>query len=114
MKKLSALKTSILVVIMLSVFGSVSVFAQTLSEAKAQGLVGEKLSGYLGAPKKPSAKTQALIDNINQKRKAHYQKIAKKVGESLTVVETQAGKKAIDKTSAGNYIEKSPGQWAKK
>ena len=89
-------------------------FALNLSQAKGSGQLGETPSGYLEVVTPPgSAEVQALMREINAKRRAKYQKIAKKNGTSLAAVEQLAGKKAMDKTSAGQYI-KVPGKgWVK-
>ena len=87
-------------------------FALELQDAKAQGLVGETPSGYLEAVKSTPEADQ-LVKEINAKRKIHYQEIAKKNNTPLSTVEKMAGKKALEKTPAGQYI-KAGGQWKKK
>ncbi|MGB5686132.1 MAG: YdbL family protein [Candidatus Electrothrix sp.] len=88
------------------------VFALELQDAKTQGLVGETPSGYLEAVKATPEAGQ-LIKEINAKRKTHYQKIAKKNKTPLSTVEEMAGKKAMEKTPAGQYV-KVGGKWEKK
>lgn len=101
----------------LGLFGSlfsISAVALDLQTAKAQGLVGETNKGYLGAPKSPTAEVRSLIDDINRKRKAQYQKVAQKVGKPLSVIEQLAGEKAIAKTRQGFYVQNAQGSWVKK
>ncbi|MFY8273073.1 YdbL family protein [Pseudoalteromonas sp. SSDWG2] len=86
--------------------------ALSLDEAKAQGIVGETTSGYLELVQ-GNKDAEALIADINQKRKAKYEALAKKSGITLSQVETLAGAKAIEKTQAGHMI-KVDGQWRKK
>jgi uncharacterized protein YdbL (DUF1318 family) len=86
--------------------------ALDLGEAKSKGLVGETNTGYLGAVK-PSSEVDALVADINAKRKAHYQKIAAENGISLQAVEARAGLKAIEKTPAGEFVNTGAG-WQKK
>ena len=88
-------------------------FALDLKTAKSQGLVGEISTGYLGVVKSSPA-VEALVKDINSKRKAEYQRIAKKNGTALTAVEKLAGQKAINKTAPGNYIKLPSGSWQKK
>ncbi len=85
--------------------------ALDLSTAKAQGLVGETATGYL-APVKTSPEVQQLVETINGKRRAHYQKISKGNNTSLDAVEKLAGEKAMEKTPAGQYIQEA-GAWKK-
>ena len=96
----------------LSLLMTLPAFALDLGEAKSAGLVGETTSGYLAAVK-PSGEVDKLVASINGKRKAHYQQIANKNGISLQAVEVRAGKKAMEKTPAGEYIN-TGGGWKKK
>ena len=94
---------------------STPAFAISLADAKAQGAVGEKQSGYTGAVQGAgSPDVQAIVNDVNQKRKDKYFEIAKKNGTELAAVEALAGKKAVEATSAGQYVESAPGQWSKK
>ncbi len=88
-------------------------FSLDLQTAKAQGLVGETVTGYLAVVKDGNAATDQLASSINAKRKQQYQKIAKKNKTSLQAVEQLAGKKAIAKTPPGQFI-KMNGGWKKK
>ena len=90
-----------------------SSFALSLDEAKANGLVGEKPNGYLGAVNPSNADAQALIKDVNQKRRQAYEDIAKRNGTNVQAVETLAGEKAIQNTKPGNFVE-GPGGWIRK
>jgi uncharacterized protein YdbL (DUF1318 family) len=92
---------------------AVPAYALDLGQAKAQGLVGETPNGYLAAVKPASPAVQQLINSINAQRKARYQEIAKKTGSPLNFVEQQTGKKVIDQTPAGQYVQVG-GKWVKK
>jgi uncharacterized protein YdbL (DUF1318 family) len=87
--------------------------ALELQDAKAQLLVGEKADGYLGVVKS-SPEVNALVSRINKARRQYYEDIAKRNGTSVDVVEKLAGKKAIDKTPAGQYVQLPPGSWVQK
>jgi len=90
-------------------------YGLSLQEAKQQGLVGETARGYLEAVQASASKdVKGLISDVNSKRKAKYQQIAKKNGTALQAVETLAGKKAIDKTQAGGYVKRNSSKWEKK
>jgi len=87
----------------------------TLEEAKTQGLVGEQPNGYLSVVSPPaSVEVQALVNDINQKRRQTYEDIARRNGTDLQAVELLAGKTAIDNTKPGNFIQLPSGQWVKK
>ncbi|GIZ11238.1 YdbL family protein [Pseudomonas sp. NCCP-436] len=83
-----------------------------LSEAKASGQLGEQPNGYLGVIT-PGGQADEIAQLINQARKAEYQKVAKDNGISLSDVEAIAGKKAIDRTPKGQFIQLN-GQWVRK
>jgi uncharacterized protein YdbL (DUF1318 family) len=87
-------------------------FALDLSGAKLEGLVGETSNGYIAAIK-PSGDVNALVEDINNRRKAHYLKIATKNNLSLEAIEVRAGQKAISKTPAGQFVDAGDG-WTKK
>ncbi len=90
-------------------------WALSLDDAKAKGLVGEQLNGYLGAVTgQSSPEVNALIQAVNQQRKQRYQDIAKKNNTTLKAVELLAGKTAMKKTKPGNFIQLPSGQWARK
>ena len=86
--------------------------ALDLQTAKAQGLVGETATGYLAAVK-ATPEVQHLVSDINGKRKAHYQQIAQRNKTALSAVEQLAGKKAIAKTPAGQFVNIN-GSWQRK
>lgn len=89
--------------------------ALELDDAKARGLVGEDAGGYLAAvDERPSADVQALVEDVNTKRRTEYERIAKQNSLTVSQVEQIAGKKAIDKTASGQYV-RLPGEgWRKK
>ena len=94
---------------------TVAVAASPLTQPKADGLIGEQASGYIGlVTNNVPADVRKLVNEVNAKRKAGYQKIAAKQGTSLAEVERVGGNTAIDKTLKGNYIRDASGAWRKK
>ena len=90
-----------------------SAFALDLDMAKAQGLVGEQRDGYLGAVK-AGGEVDALIADINAKRRAEYARIAAGNGQPVATVEKLAASKAFQMTKPGHYIMDAGGAWVKK
>ena len=87
----------------------------TLEEAKTQGVVGEQANGYLGIVQPgASPEVQALVNDVNQKRRHMYEEIARRNSTKLEAVEMLAGKTAIDNTRPGNFVRSPSGQWVKK
>ena len=94
---------------------SVAVAASPLTQPKADGLIGEQANGYIGlVQQNVPADIKKLVNDVNAKRRAGYQKIAKKQGTSLAEVERVGGNTAIEKTLRGNYIRDASGNWRKK
>jgi uncharacterized protein YdbL (DUF1318 family) len=90
-------------------------WALTLDEAKQDGLVGEDASGYIAAVStKPSKEVKALVDDINARRRAEYERIAAANGINVEDVEKLAGKKAIEKSPSGDYVRLPGEDWRKK
>jgi uncharacterized protein YdbL (DUF1318 family) len=85
-----------------------------LNSAKASGVVGERLDGYVGIIAKASPDVTKLVKTTNRARRAAYQAIAQKTGQSLQVVQKLAAKKAYSKTPAGYYIQDASGAWKKR
>lgn len=106
------MKKAILILVFL-LFAS-PVFAIELEQAKQQGLVGETASGYLGAVSGGSAEVQELVNRINAERRQRYQGIAAKNNTPVSAVEALAGKKAIDMTQKGQFVQTAGGGWTKK
>jgi uncharacterized protein len=90
-------------------------WALTLDQAKEAGLVGEDASGYIAAvAAKPSSEVKALVDDINARRRAEYERIAAANNIGVEDVEKLAGKKAIEKSPDGDYIRLPGEDWRKK
>lgn len=92
---------------------SVQASAISLQEAKSQGLVGEQTNGYL-APVQPSVEAKNLVADINAKRKAHYENIARKNNITADTVAKLAAQKAIEAADRGHIIQDDRGDWVKK
>jgi len=105
--------TAALLISLLTVF--VAIAASSLSQPKADGLIGEQADGYLGlVVANAPADIKKLVAEINAKRKAGYQEIATKQGTSLSEVEKVGGNTAYEKTLRGNYFRDANGVWHKK
>lgn len=89
--------------------------ASALTKPKADGLIGEQANGYIGfVSQDVPADVKKLVEETNAKRKAGYQKIAKKQGTTLSEVEKVGGNTAFEKTLKGNYYRDASGVWHKK
>lgn len=89
--------------------------AASLDEAKAAGLIGERIDGYVGlvdagAP----GDVKALVEKVNAERKSKYAEIAQQRGTSVDAVAQIAGEKLIGRTPAGQYVMAADGKWRQK
>lgn len=78
--------------------------------ARSSGQVGEKPDGYLGYIS-GGATVQALVDDINIKRKAAYTAEARSQGATVEQVAFVGGCRAILRTSAGEKYQAPDGSW---
>lgn len=102
-------------VFILFAFMSSVAFAATLEDAKAAGLIGEKQDGYIGlVQSNVPADVVALVANVNAQRRQRYEQIARENNIDVRDVAKLAFTRAFENTLPGNFVESSPGQWARK
>lgn len=94
---------------------SLPAFALSLDEAKSSGLVGERATGYLGiVTPSPDAELKNLVNRINAKRRALYEKRAEKAGVAVDIMELRTGQRLQEMAAPGEYIQDANGQWRRK
>lgn len=97
------------------IFAMQSAWAIDLNTAKAQGLVGEANTGYLAAVQQPaSAEVQALIREVNQGRRAQFERTARSTGTTVDQVAYRFYELAVQRTRSGNYYQDTSGRWVRK
>jgi uncharacterized protein YdbL (DUF1318 family) len=102
--------------VLLGATASTAVAAQgrdpAYQSARQSGLVGEKSDGYLGFVSAPSPAIEALVDDINIKRKAAYSKEALANGATVEEMALRSGCRLIaERTVAGEKYQTPSGQW---
>ncbi|MGH6901716.1 MAG: YdbL family protein [Geminicoccaceae bacterium] len=89
--------------------------AGPLEDAKAQGLVGERIDGYVGVVDSGApGSIKSLVNQINAEREAKYAEIAKKQGAPTAAVAQIAGTKLIERAPRGEYVMGANGRWQQK
>ena len=89
--------------------------AGPLEDAKAQGLVGERIDGYVGVVDSGApGSIKSMVNQINAEREAKYAEIAKKQGAPVAAVAQIAGTKLIERAPRGEYVMGASGQWQRK
>lgn len=64
----------------LTLVSMTAAYAISLDQAKSQGMVCELATGYLQATGSATGEVKSMAQNINTKRKAEYERIAKENG----------------------------------
>jgi uncharacterized protein YdbL (DUF1318 family) len=93
-----------------------SAFADSLDDARAAGLVGERPDGYVDfVTPNPTPDLRNLVDSINAQRRKIYEKLAGEKGVPAEEVGALAAEKTISqRLKPGWYYLNSSGQWVKK
>jgi uncharacterized protein YdbL (DUF1318 family) len=90
--------------------------ADAFDDARAAGLVGERADGYAAVvdPSAP-ANVKALVNDINAKRRAAYQKIAGEKGVPIEQIGAITAEKIIREIlQPGMYYMDASGTWKQK
>ncbi len=99
----------------LLLLGAYAANAATLDGAKSAGQIGESVDGYVHlVDQNAPADVKALVKDVNNKRRAKYEGIAKTRGASVEDVAAIAGAKLVERTPAGQYVMDSSANWRKK
>lgn len=77
--------------------------ALELDAARADGQVIELHNGYLAPGDGASSAAQALVAEVNAKRRAYYEDVAAQQGVSLSDVELIFGEQIFEKAQPGIY-----------
>jgi len=89
--------------------------AGPLEDAKAEGLVGERIDGYVGVVDSGApGSVKSLVNQINAEREAKYAQIAQKQGAPVAAVAQIAGRKLIERAPRGEYVMGADGRWQRK
>jgi uncharacterized protein YdbL (DUF1318 family) len=88
-------------------------YALDLQQARASGLVGEKLDGYVAA-RSDAPDVRALAAEINAKRKQEYARISQENKQSVDVVAKLAAEQIINGLKPGVYYQAPDGSWKKR
>lgn len=86
-----------------------------IDAAQQQGIIGETIDGYLGVVSgnvDPSLSRK--VNEINNKRRALYEKLSKETGTTLKEVARITGEKQIAKAKRGEYYMDTSGSWKQK
>ena len=97
-----------------AVMGTAAVAQQrdpAYAAARAAGMIGEKMDGYLGFVGSPSADVKRVIDDLNIKRKAVYAQQAQTQHATVEEYAFTSGCVAIARTVPGEKYQAPDGSW---
>jgi uncharacterized protein YdbL (DUF1318 family) len=90
-------------------------WSASLDNAKAIGLVGERPDGYVAAVQpNPPPDIAALVQQVNNKRRAAYGDIAAKEGVPIEQVGALTAEKIRAQAPTGDYFLNADGSWTQK
>ena len=79
--------------------------------AKAAGLVGERVDGYIGIVGAATPELQRIVDDINIKRRAVFAKKAQENNATLEQYALTVGCQTISRTKPGEKYQAPDGTW---
>lgn len=79
--------------------------------ARAAGQIGEKPDGYLGVVGGGNATLQALVDDINMRRRSAYTDRAREAGSTVEQFAFTTGCNLIAQTRPGEKYQAPDGSW---
>ncbi|HEX5007208.1 MAG TPA: YdbL family protein [Hyphomonadaceae bacterium] len=87
-----------------------------IEQAKAQGIIGELSTGYLGIvdASKATPDLKRRVDEVNAGRLQAYTDIASKNGQTVQVVGQLAAEKQFERAQAGELVKPANEAWTKK
>jgi uncharacterized protein YdbL (DUF1318 family) len=87
-----------------------------IEQAKAQGVIGEMYTGYLGIvdASKVTPDLKRRVDEINAGRLQGYTEIANKSGQTVATVGALAAEKQFARAEAGEVLKPQGQDWIKK
>ncbi len=107
------MKSRLALVALLGMLIAAPALALDLHGARSNGQVGEKLDGYAAALN-PSAEVQALVSDVNAKRRQEYARISKEKGQPIDVVAKLAAQQIINQLPPGSSYQAPDGSWRKR
>lgn len=82
-----------------------------IDAAKAEGLVGERIDGYLGLVSDVDPSIKRKVDEVNAGRRSVYSDLASQQGQSLEDVARVSGMKLIERAPSGYYVYDDSNRW---
>lgn len=92
-----------------------SAYALSLQDAKSQGLIGERIDGYVGyVVTPPTNEVKSMVKIVNNQRRGIFQETAKNNNISIEQVGILFYQRAVEETKPDQYYQNANGTWTKK
>lgn len=86
-----------------------------IEQAQRDGLVGERVDGYLGVVDQTAdAAIKRRVNDINAQRRTLYGQLARRESVPIEAVARLTGEKQIEKAPAGSYVMRDNASWTRK
>jgi uncharacterized protein YdbL (DUF1318 family) len=87
-----------------------------IEQAKAQGVIGEMATGYLGIadPAKATPDLRRRVDEVNAQRLQLYTETASRTGQTVSTVAILMAEKQFARAEAGEVLKPDGQGWIKK
>ncbi len=86
-----------------------------IEAAQKQGVVGERIDGYLGIVSgNVDPALRRKVNEINNKRRALFDRMARDTGTTTAQVARISGEKQVARAKAGEFVMRDNGTWTKK
>ena len=86
-----------------------------IETAKQQGVVGERIDGFLGIVDGGADPSLIrTVQDINNKRRAAYDKLAQQTGTTMEQVARVTGEKLVASAASGEFVMDDSGAWTRK
>lgn len=88
---------------------------QDIEAARIEGVIGERIDGYLGIVTSADAGLLRKVQDINNRRRAVYEQTALETGATVQQVARIAGERQIAlRVQPGEYYMNDDGAWIRK
>jgi uncharacterized protein YdbL (DUF1318 family) len=86
-----------------------------IEAARASGVIGERIDGYLGVVSGADAEIVRKVQDINNRRRALYEQTARETGGTVQQVARIAGERQIsERVQSGEFFMDETGSWQRK
>ncbi len=86
-----------------------------IEAAQQQGVVGERIDGYLGIVSgNVDPALMRKVNEINNKRRALFDQKAQETGTATAQVARISGEKQVERAAKGEYVMRDDGAWTRK